>query len=582
MLEEQYDLPDEWTWAKIGDVIADAQSGFSSGQKDVVDGIRHLRMNNIGADCRINLDLVRTVPRDLAQPRHILQASDVLVCHTNSVKLVGKTALFDLVDGPYAFSNHLTRLRVIPGVADPKWLWQVLATLWRERYFETRCKQWVNQATIERQTIFDAPIPLPPFDEQRRIVAEIERLFAESRTAREALDGVPALIKRFRQSVLAKAFRGELTERDPSDEPASVLLEQIRSERKQEWRDDLHAKGKEAQKDRYVEPQRPDITDLPELPKGWYWASLEELTSAARVICYGILMPKQHISDGVPYVKVKDIKGDRIDVPALNRTSPEIAAKYARSSLKEGDLLLAIRGTYGRVAEVPEGLDGANITQDTARLVLSPSIDRRYIAIHLRSTFSQNYFKDVARGVAVKGVNIADVRLCPIAVAPLAEQRRIVAKIEALFAQADAIEEAVHIARQRAEKVDQAILARAFSGKLVPQNPDDEPVAVLLARIEQERERAASEAKETKKTPRAKGKKTMQEKTAGIRTPDALTDLLKRLRGKSGKRITPETLWLESGLNIDDFYYYLKHEIKAGHLQERRRAQDVVYLEVIS
>ena len=74
----------------------------------------------------------------------------------------------------------------------------------------------------------------------------------------------------------------------------------------------------------------------------------------------------------------------------------------------------------------------------------------------------------------------------------------------------------------------------------------------------------------------------MQEKTAGIRTPDALTDLLKRLRGKSGKRITPETLWLESGLNIDDFYYYLKHEIKAGHLQERRRAQDVVYLEVIS
>lgn len=266
MLEEQYELPDDWTWAKIADVITGAQPGFASGQKDVAGGIRHLRMNNIGADCRINLDSVRTVPRDLAQARHILQPNDVLICHTNSVKLVGKTALFDLHDGPYAFSNHLTRLHVKTDTADPKWLWQVLATLWRERYFETRCKQWVNQATIERQNILDAPIPLPPLDEQQRIVAKIEQLFAESRTAREALEGVPALIKRFRQAVLAKAFRGELTERDPNDEPASALLERIRVERR--------VKSKGVKSKREVEPEPPDISELPELPEGWEWTTL--------------------------------------------------------------------------------------------------------------------------------------------------------------------------------------------------------------------------------------------------------------------------------------------------------------------
>lgn len=76
-------------------------------------------------------------------------------------------------------------------------------------------------------------------------------------------------------------------------------------------------------------------------------------------------MPKENVSDGVPYVRVKDMKGWTIDVPGLRRTSPDIAARYARASLVPGDLLLAIRGSYGRVAIVPRELDGANITQDS-------------------------------------------------------------------------------------------------------------------------------------------------------------------------------------------------------------------------
>jgi len=89
---------------------------------------------------------------------------------------------------------------------------------------------------------------LPPLPEQLRLSDKIERLFAESRTAREALAQVPALLKRFRQSVLAKAFRGELTERDSNDEPASVLLERIREERRRKWEKDLLTKGKDPKK----------------------------------------------------------------------------------------------------------------------------------------------------------------------------------------------------------------------------------------------------------------------------------------------------------------------------------------------
>ena len=124
-------------------------------------------------------------------------------------------------------------------------------------------------------------------------------------------------------------------------------------------------------------------------------------------------MPKDHVPDGVPYVKVRDMRKGRLTLDALQRTAPEISAKYPRSVLKGGDLLIAIRGTFGRVVEVPAELEGGNITQDSARLDLSRAIDARYVKVALLSPVLQTYFKRVSRGVAVKGVNIADLRLTP-------------------------------------------------------------------------------------------------------------------------------------------------------------------------
>ena len=150
----------------------------------------------------------------------------------------------------------------------------------------------------------------------------------------------------------------------------------------------------------------------------------------ARDLLRQYLMPKENVADGVLYVRVKDIKGDSVNVQSLHRTAPHIAAEYARASLQTGDLLLAIRG-YGRVAEVPPELDGGNITQDTVRLDVHPSLCWDYVATFLRSLDAQNYFKRVARGVAVKGVNVADVRTCPVLLPPVAEQRRISLRVAA-------------------------------------------------------------------------------------------------------------------------------------------------------
>jgi type I restriction enzyme S subunit len=213
-------------------------------------------------------------------------------------------------------------------------------------------------------------------------------------------------------------------------------------------------------------------------------------------------MPKDHVPDGVPLVKVRDMKSGSLNLESLQRTSQEIAAQYPRSALKAGDLLLAIRGTYGRVVEVPRELEGGNITQDSARLDLLPGVNRRFVKWFLLSTPVQNYFKQVARGVAVKGVNIADVRTTPVALPPLAEQDRIAREIEDLLSIEQVHEDAVITGRLRRVRLRQSILKCAFEGRLVDQDPTDEPASVLLDRIKAER--AASTVASTRK-PRRKG-----------------------------------------------------------------------------
>ena len=231
------------------------------------------------------------------------------------------------------------------------------------------------------------------------------------------------------------------------------------------------AKGKEPKDDKwkkkYPKPANPVLEGLLSTPSGWSISSLETITSSVRVICYGILMPKQHIQNGIPYVKVKDMKGDKVDLVKLNRTAPEIAAKYARASLKTGDILLSIRGTYGRVADVPPELDGGNITQDTVRIDVSSHIEPQYIALYLRTPTSQQYFKRVARGVAVKGVNVADVRAMPIYVPFQEEQTVIIEKTAMVLSVINEIEKEVDINLLRAERLRQSILKKAFSGRLV-------------------------------------------------------------------------------------------------------------------
>jgi type I restriction enzyme S subunit len=338
-------------------------------------------------------------------------------------------------------------------------------------------------------------LPVAPLNEQRRIVAKLEALQARSRRAREALDAVPPLLEKLRQSILAAAFRGDLTKdwraKHPDVEPASELLKRIRVERRKKWEEaelaKMVAKGKRPGDDRwkgkYKEPTPVDDAGLPELPIGWCWARTSDVVAPGTVISYGIVLPGPRLDDGVPYIRGQDIEDGQILTEQLWRTTPEIASAHSRSELAQGDVLLCII-RHLKVALVPSGLDGANVTQGTVRLRPSSAILAPYLARYLEGPSAQGWMKARYFGNAMPRINVEDAREIPVAVAPIAEQEAIVVAIAKQLDAIESIAKATLSCLAHHVSQDRAVLAKAFRGGLVPQDPSDEPVDAMLARTD--------------------------------------------------------------------------------------------------
>jgi type I restriction enzyme S subunit len=240
------------------------------------------------------------------------------------------------------------------------------------------------QPNISQALLKAFPCRLPPLNEQRRIVAKLEALLARSRRAKEALDAIPALLERFRQSVLAAAFRGDLTRdwraANPDVEPASKLLEQIRSDRRRRWEEveleRMRAKGKEPKDEKwkqgYPHPTRLDATGLPSLPPGWTWTSLDELL-------LGIEAGESPKAEGRPagpheqgVLKVSAVSWGRFN-PQENKALPAGYPLDSALTVRAGDLLLSRANTVelvGAVVLVEKDHPNLMLSDKTLRLAL--------------------------------------------------------------------------------------------------------------------------------------------------------------------------------------------------------------------
>lgn len=390
---------------------------------------------------------------------------------------IGKTAIL----GVNAATNQACAVGIpIQGLTATDYLYRLLQNE-KDAFIEKG--KGGAQPNISQAVIKAHEVNLPPFAEQIRIAAKLDELLAHVDTLKARIDGIPALLKRFRQSVLAAAVSGRLTEEwRASGAPIGNSKELHQRIKEAHIAEGGHARGNASNPTEEAHDLSPN-----DLPSDWDIAELRDICEPGRPITYGILKPGPELEEGIPYIRVADFPGNHLNIKNIKKTSHEIDQQFKRARLKEGDLLLSIRGSVGRLIKIPAVLKGANITQDTARLSISPLISTDFIYWVLLADSTQRRMKNATRGVAVRGINIGDVRALQIPLPSREEQAEIVRRVEQLFAFADQLEARVKAAQARIDRLTQSILAKAFRGELVPQDPNDEPARMLLERIKAQR-----------------------------------------------------------------------------------------------
>ncbi len=420
---------------------------------------------------------------------------------------------------------------------------------------------------------------IAPVNEQKRIVTKIEELQLRSRRAREALETVPDLLEQVRQSLLAAAFRGDLTKewrkKNSDVEPASELLKRIRAERRRRWEEaelqKLEARGFTDEKleaefskrrKQYKAPTPADTTDLSGLPASWCWAVAEELTPIDAPIIYGILQPGPNIADGIPYVRPTEISDDHIVLDRLRRTSSMIAERYNRSQLKVNDILLSMVGTIGKVAIVPHALEGGNITQSSVRVRADSACALpEYLAWSLRSPFVREQFEKYRLGTAVPRLNVEDVRRLAFPLPPLGEQLQITNIINERLANVVNVRRYVHNLLELITILEESVFRKAFQGELVSQDPNDEPALVLLERIREEKARKAAE------------RETSFERGVEMKLKEDEQRNVLTVLQQAKRAMTPEEIFMACGFDeqsVDIFYEQLRHAVERKQIREIR------------
>jgi type I restriction enzyme S subunit len=288
-----YELPPGWVRTNLSELIQELESGSrpKGGVRGIRQGVPSVGGEHLSQSGGFDFSAVRFVPEAFAASMNNgwIQPHDILIVKDGAT--TGKTSFVD-DQFPYSkavLNEHVLRLRAVSEVVDQRYLFRFLWGQVGQRMI-AKAFRGTAQGGINQSFPQFVDVPIAPLPEQRRIVAKIEALFEQSRTARQALDRIPPLLKKFRQSVLAAAFRGDLTrdwrEQNPDIEPASALLERIRAERRRKWEEDLRARGKNPSKARYNEPLSANTSKLPDLPEAWIWTTMDavayRVTSGSR------------------------------------------------------------------------------------------------------------------------------------------------------------------------------------------------------------------------------------------------------------------------------------------------------------
>jgi type I restriction enzyme S subunit len=319
------------------------------------------------------------------------------------VGTIGRAAIVDEVR-PAVFQRSVAIIRPNKSKVDSRYLFHVT----QSAAFANQLDRATNksaQAGVYLGKLKETAMPLPPLEEQKRIAAILDQADELRRKRQRALDRLNQL----GQAIFIEMFG------DPSTNPM-----------------------------------------------GWPKVSLAEAVTTGTIVTYGIVQAGEEYPGGTPYIRTGDIKDGEIRLEGLRHTDPAIAARFQRSRVRSGEIVMSIRATVGTVAFVPDELDGANLTQGTARISPGPDVSPWYLIQYLRSDTVQGWIEGQVKGATFREITLSRLRELPVIIAPQDLQKRFSELMFRVCAQrALAIQ-----ALRTTESAFSALQHRAFRGEL--------------------------------------------------------------------------------------------------------------------
>ncbi|MEK6762944.1 MAG: restriction endonuclease subunit S [Nitrospirota bacterium] len=390
-----------------------------------------------------------------------VRVGDVL-WNSTGTGTIGRAALVrNLAPGEkYVVDSHVTIVR--PRDIDPQYVHYWIMSPSVQGSIEAMQSGSTNQVELSKSAVEALPIPVAPPNQQKSIVAEIEKQFSRLEEAVANLKRVKANLKRYKAAVLKAAVEGKLTEdwrkQHPNVESASKLLERILVERRARW----NGRGK------YKEPAKPDMNNLPSLPEKWTWASVDQLTSH---ITSGSRDWTRYYGRGSgTFILAQNVRLMRLDLSERQAVDPpKNDAETARTRVSIGDILVTIVGAKtGEVCRIPKELVDHFVCQSVALLRPLMPASAKFMELYLASPENgQAQWRQYIYGQGRPHLSFEQLKMTAIALPSLAEQHEIVAEVERRLSVIEELESAIEANLTRADRLRQSILQRAFSGRLL-------------------------------------------------------------------------------------------------------------------
>lgn len=426
-----FDIPSSWEWTKLGDLVSVIGGTSYKSNETTKTGVRILRGGNIQKSEVLYFDNDVFLPVSFHNVEKTIKNGDVLiVASTGSKAVIGKPGFVFEDDGNTQIGAFLRIIR-------PKYLSLApyIRTIFDSEYYRSHIRnqvQGMNINNVKIEHITEFIVPIPPLAEQQRIVDKIEELLplveeygkAETRL-KELNTDFPDML---RKSILQQAVQGKLTERDPSDEPASELLKRIRTEKAK-----LIAEGK-IKKEKPLPPITED--EIPyDIPGTWELVRLGDL---ANKITDGTHRTPLYVENGVPFISVKDMSSGKLDFSRTKYISQKEHNELClRCKPEYGDLLISKVGTTGVPAIVDTNLEFSLFVSVALMKFSHHLLNVEFLYYLMYSPLVSGQAKENTKGVGNKNWVIDKMRETIVVLPPLEEQKRIVARVEELLALCD-------------------------------------------------------------------------------------------------------------------------------------------------